>query len=303
MKTITAALFAELKSQNARIDAAWLIVRVDGSRFAFTSSDTPFVYNGDTYSPTNGFNPSAIVSKANLSVDNMECQVLDNALITDADLRAGVWNNAQVQVFWINALNPNWGIVPMRGGMLGEIVIKDGQWTTQLRSLFQQLQQPFGYFYTLQCGAQLGDARCKVKLIANTWRPNTAFKLGLLTDASVGDVVKPTTPNGFWYVANYATRGPSEAVQEASSATGVSDPTSTVTYTDGSSAITTTPGGTSATYDASAERTPSQPGQGLSGNDDLGPNDNTQTSAGPAFDNLNQFTYTGDPVDIFGIKI
>jgi hypothetical protein len=48
---------------------------------------------------------------------------------------------------------------------------------------------------------------------------------------------------------------------------------------------------------------PSQPGQGLSGNDDLGPNDNTQIAVGPAPDNLNQFNYTGTPVDIFGIKL
>ena len=124
-----------------KLAVGWLIVRKDGQRFAFTSSDTPFTYNGDTYSPTNGFNPSAIVSKAALSVDNMECQVLDNPAITDVDLRAGLWDLATVQVFWIRPDHPEWGIVPLRGGVLGEITIKDGQWTTQLRSFFDQLQQ------------------------------------------------------------------------------------------------------------------------------------------------------------------
>jgi len=50
-------------------------------------------------------------------------------------------------------------------------------------------------------------------------------------------------------------------------------------------------------------RTPTQPGQGLSANDDLGPNDNTQVAVGAAPDNLGQFDYTGTPVDIFGIKL
>ena len=75
----------------------------------------------------------------------------------------------------------------------------------QLRSLFEQLQLPFGYFYTLNCGAQLGDARCKVKLSAPTWQANHAYPLGLLADAGPGAIVQPTTPNGYWYVAQYTT--------------------------------------------------------------------------------------------------
>lgn len=265
MKSIPAPLFAELKNQTSRIDTGWLIVRTDGERFGFTSSDTEFVYNGDTYSPANGFNGSAIVSKADASVDNMECQVLESDRITAEDLRAGVWANADVNVFWINPDHPEWGSVPLRGGTMGEVVLKNGQFTVQLRSLFQQLQQPFGVQYTLVCQAQLGDARCKVKLAAPVWAPNTVYTLGLLADAGVGSVVAPTVENDFWYVANYTEQAVS--------------------------------------YDASALRTPTAPGQGLSSNDDLGPNDNTQTGVGAPPDNLNQFNYVGQPVDVFGIRL
>jgi hypothetical protein len=261
MRTVPAPLFAVLTSQAARVDTAWLVVRTDGQRFGFTSSDTSFVYNGDTYTPANGFNGSAIVSKADVSVDNMECQVLESTLITESDLKGGKWANAEVQVFWICPDHPEYGIVPLRGGMLGEIVMKEGQFTTQLRSLFQQMQQPFGYFYTLQCGAQLGDPRCGVKLDAPTWQPNTSYRLGLLSDATIGAVVKPTVDNGFWYYAQYTTSNEAAVVQ------------------------------------------PTKPGQGLSALDDAGPNDNTQVAVGPAPDNLSQFTYTGTPVDIFGIKL
>ena len=321
MRNISTPLFNELRNQTARIATGWLVLRQDGQRFAFTSWDTAFVYDGDAYTPTNGFNPSAIVSKADLSVDNMECQVLDNEAITDVDLRAGVWDLATVKVFWICPLHPEWGIVPLRGGNLGEIVIKDGQWTTQLRSLFQQLQQPFGFYYTLQCMAQLGDDRCKVELKPEAWRPSTSYKLGLLTDAAVGTVVKPTTYNGFWYVANYTTRGPSEENYSSGAGqglggggitgSGVKDPGNITLGAGGGDtagggglgilAADATGGG--GQYDASALRQPTKPGQGLSGNDDLGPNDDTQVAVGPPNDSLNQFDYTGIPVDIFGIKL
>jgi hypothetical protein len=272
MRNVPAPLFAILKSQSARVDTGWLVVRTDGKRFGFTSSDKEFTYygwppspvgdyTGDVYSPANGMSSSAIVSKGDASVDNMEMQVLENDLITESDLKGGLWSNAQVKVFWICPDHPEYGVVPLRGGTLGEVVLKSGQFTTQLRSLFQQLQQPFGFFYTLQCAAQLGDARCKVKLDAPKWQANHAYRLGLLSDAGIGDIIQPTIDNGFWYVAQYTTTN------------------------------------------EQAERMPSQPGQGLSGNDDAGPNDDTQVAVGAPPNDLGQFTYQGNNVDIFGIKI
>ena len=91
MKKISPALFAELCSQTCRISTAWLITRTDGQVFGFTTSDLEFTLDGVVYSPTNGFNPSAVVSKADLSVDNMEMQVLDSPVITESDLMGGKW--------------------------------------------------------------------------------------------------------------------------------------------------------------------------------------------------------------------
>lgn len=205
MRNVPAQLATALRQSACRMDMGWLVTRTDGQVFGFTSADTPFLLDGVTYSPANGVSGSAIVSKNDASVDNMEVQVLENALITEEDLRGGKWANARISVFWLNPDHPEWGTIPVRGGMLGEITVKEGQWSTQLRSLFQQMQQPLGVLFQLQCGAQLGDARCGVKLDARPWRPNTSYKLGLLSDAKIGDIVKPTVDNGFWYVANYTT--------------------------------------------------------------------------------------------------
>lgn len=266
MKNISVALFNELKSDSAVIDVGWLVIRTDGERFAFTTADISFVYGDDTYSPTNGMNPSAIVAKGNMSVDNMEMQCLESDSITDQDLRSGLWDNAVVQVFWINPNHPEWGILPLRGGRLGQIVTKNNTWNTQLRSLFEQLQQPFGYFFSVQCQAQLGDPRCKVNLDPPTWAANTTYQEGLQTDAGKGSIVKPTSDNGFWYVANYTTYGGSG-------------------------------------YGGQDTRAPTVPGQGLSGNDDLGPNDDTQVAVGAAWSDLSEYVYQPNNVDIFGIKI
>ena len=261
MRTLNPILFAALKKTDTRMDVGWLIVRTDGGRYGFTSADTEFVYGGDLYTPSNGFNASAIVSKADASVDNMEIQVLEHDTITEGDLLAGVWSNAKVQIFWVVPSHPEWGVVPLRGGLLGQIVVKSGQFTTQLRSLLQQMQQPFGYLFQLVCNAELGDPRCGVQLNAPAWTPTTAYAQGSLDDATLGTVVRPTAGGDFWFVADY---------------------------------------GVANTYAVTA---PTRPGQGLSGNDDLGPNDSTQTAVGAPPSDLSQFNYQGQSVDVFGIKI
>ena len=133
MKNIPPLLFSEMRSSTPRIATAWLILRTDGPRFGFTTSDTEFNYNGDAYYST-GFSPSAVVSKADASVDNLEVRVLMSSTITEQDLRAGVWNNAAVQVFWICPFYPEWGICPLRVGTFGEVVVKSGQFTVSGQS-------------------------------------------------------------------------------------------------------------------------------------------------------------------------
>ena len=260
MRTIPAQLFAHLKSRSCHVVTGWTVTRQDGNVYGFTTADEEFVYGGVTYNPAGGVSPSAVVNKADASVDNLEVQVLISSIITDDDLRGGLWSNAAIAIFWINPDHPEWGIVPIRTGNLGEITIKSGQWTGQLRSLLQLLQQPLGVHFTLLCNAQLGDKRCGIQLFPHVWQANHDYQCGIKSDGSMGTIVKPSTPNDFWYVCQ---------------------------YTD----INTSP------------REPTAPGQGLSANDDLGPEDTTQKSVGPSDDSLAYFTYRGGEVDVFGIRI
>ena len=66
--------------------------------------------------------------------------------------------------------------------MLGETTVKQGQWTTQLRSLFQQMQQPLGVLFQLQCGAELGDAQMR----RQARRPDLAAEPQLQARSALG---------------------------------------------------------------------------------------------------------------------
>ena len=140
-------------------------MRQDGTRFGFSTSDHDLrLRRRHRISPINGINPSAIVRKADASVDNLEIQVIIYETITEAGPPLRRLGQRVRPSLLVCPYHPEWGIAPMRGGNFGEIHVKEGQFTVQFRALFEQLQLPFGYKYTLNCRAQLGDPRCKVKL-------------------------------------------------------------------------------------------------------------------------------------------
>lgn len=199
MLRIHSQLFNELKRTSAHIAMGWLMTREDGVQFGFTSSDKGFHLAGVYYTPTNSFSGSAAVSKNNLSVDNMSAIGLVTDLIKESDLRGGKYDNAKVEVFWVAPDHPEWGTVPIRGGRIGELKLKNGQYETELRSVAQHLQQPFGRVYTLECDAIFGDRRCKAKVEAPPWEPGMAAAAHMSGDASVGTIVRPNAYSGFWY--------------------------------------------------------------------------------------------------------
>ncbi|MCO5157883.1 MAG: DUF2163 domain-containing protein [Aquamicrobium sp.] len=199
MKRISPALFEQLKERSTHIVLGWYLERKDGLKLGFTSGDVPFTIDGIEYVPSNAFSGMAVSSKSNLSVDNTSATALVSDKITDWDLQAGLWDNAFVRMFWLNPLQPEIGAVPIRGGRLGEVKIRNGQFEAEVRSPFQKLQQPFGQFFTLECSAALGDDRCKVWLEAQEWKANSRYIAKAGADAGIGSYVRPRVQNGFWY--------------------------------------------------------------------------------------------------------
>ncbi|WP_113155961.1 DUF2163 domain-containing protein [Nitratireductor sp. OM-1] len=198
MKRINPTLFDQLKERTTHIVLGWLLERTDGLKLGFTSGDIPFEIDGLRYEPSNAFSGMAVSSKTNLSVDNTSAKALVSDKITDWDLQAGLWDNAFIRMFWVNPMDPQ-GVVPIRGGRLGEVKIRNGEFECEVRSPFQKLQQPFGEFYTLECSATLGDHRCLVWLEAEEWRPNERYIAKAGADAGIGSYVKPAVQTGFWY--------------------------------------------------------------------------------------------------------
>lgn len=165
MKSITAELKAHLAQEITTLATCWKVKRRDATVMGFTDHDAPIVYEGVTYEATSGFSPSSIDSSSALNVDNLEMEgMLEDARITEADLLAGRYDFAQVEVFVVNYADLTQGRMVLRTGWLGEVTVRGGQFVAELRGLSQQLGARIGQQYTPGCRADLGDDRCKVDL-------------------------------------------------------------------------------------------------------------------------------------------
>lgn len=224
MKNVTTDLQKSLKKRANRTVVAWTVTRTDGVKYAFTSGDQPFVYDGMTFEPTNGFSQTAAASKNNLSVDNISALAMLTPQITEKEIKNGKLDNAFVRIFWIDPFHPEYGIVPLRGGRVGEVKIVNQQFETEMRAVSQALQQPFGRVYTLECTYTLGDSLCGVNLTPAAWSAALAVGAVQARDAKVGTVIKPTVYNGMWFKAqNAGTTGAVEPVWPTTAGATVAD--------------------------------------------------------------------------------
>lgn len=169
MKAISPSLDAHLHQEVTTLATCWHITRPDGREFFFTDHDQNLVIAGQRYTASSGYSRTAIASDATLGVDNLDIDgVLDSEAITDRDLRAGLFDHAEVRIFLINWADLSQGILLLRRGHLGEVTLKDGRFTVELRGLTQALSRQLLEATTPNCRNELGDSHCGIDLAAWT---------------------------------------------------------------------------------------------------------------------------------------
>lgn len=164
------ALYAHLQTGVTHICHCWKIRRRDGVVLGFTDHDRKLQFDGVTFAPQHGLSARAIASTSGLSVNNTEAfGVLSGDAITEADILAGRYDGAAVQV-WLVC----WDDVAARKilfrGTLGEITCGAGEFEAELHGLTEALNQMQGRSYLKTCSAVLGDGRCKFDLAHSSYR-------------------------------------------------------------------------------------------------------------------------------------
>lgn len=175
IKTVPTALATIYASGAPTIAYTLKITRGDGQVFAFTSGVDDVVFSGTTYLASQGLDVSAIATSSGLNVDTLELTTTDDGtLFNAADVRARIWQNAAFVISRYNWASPADGTEALLAGTFGNVTMKAGAVTIELRGLQQYLQQSLGNVTSKTCRARFADMptqngsnRCG--LVAATW--------------------------------------------------------------------------------------------------------------------------------------
>lgn len=187
MKSVSGALATHLGQETTTLASCWHITRRDGIEFFFTDHDTELEIDGDTYIASLGYTRTAVDNDSSMAVDNLDVMgFIDNSLITLGDLRAGLFDYAEIRIFMVNWADLSQGILKLRRGRIGEVIAgENGVFKTELRGMTQALSQQVGQVYSAECRVDLGDSKCRVAIQPDLAVRDTAY--------SVGDFVRVIT--------------------------------------------------------------------------------------------------------------
>lgn len=168
MKALPAGLQTFLDGGETTMVHCWKVTRADGVIQGFTEHDENLTFGGVTYLAASGFTASQIESSLGLAVDNLNAEgALSDDTINEDDLAAGRYDDALVELFWVNFDDLSQRVMLSKGN-IGQIKRGEFAFSAELRSQTNRLQQRTGRSYQRSCDAILGDGRCKKDLSSYT---------------------------------------------------------------------------------------------------------------------------------------
>lgn len=158
MRTIASALLTHIAQEVTTLAMCWRITRKDGIEFFFTDHDVDLTVDGDVYQAETGLSHTAIEFKITAAVDNSEViGFFNSGEITEDDLIAGLFDDAEIRMFVVNWADPTIGTIKAMRGWIGVVTRQDQAFTAEVRSLTQLLQTNVGTLFTGRCRSDFGD--------------------------------------------------------------------------------------------------------------------------------------------------
>jgi uncharacterized phage protein (TIGR02218 family) len=164
MRILPPALAAHLASGATTTCRCWRLTRRDGTVEGFTDHDEDLAFGGTTFRAGTGFEGSELEARFGLAVTGTEIHgALADESLTEADLAAGRYDDAKVELFLVHWADVAQRLL-LRVGHLGEVRREGMAFAAEVRGLSARLNEERGRIFAATCDADLGDARCGVDL-------------------------------------------------------------------------------------------------------------------------------------------
>jgi uncharacterized phage protein (TIGR02218 family) len=170
MRTLPPQLAASLASGVSTLCRCWLLTRKDGLQLGITDHDSDMSIGGTLFEANGGFEASSLEAAAGLvTVGGEVAGALTSDRIIAGDIEAGLFDGAELRGYLVDWQAPALDFL-IDVATLGEIKRTDGRFMAETRNAFHAYDQEQGRLYTASCGAELGDSRCGVSLLAAPFR-------------------------------------------------------------------------------------------------------------------------------------
>jgi uncharacterized phage protein (TIGR02218 family) len=200
MRTLPTGLQDHLDSGATTLCWCWKLVSANGTGFGFTDHDNDLLVDGFLYQAASGFTGSEIETALGLAIDNLEVAgVLSSLKLNEADLFAGIFDNAEVEIWQVNWADVSQALL-LRRGNLGEVTRNEFGFTAEIRGVAHHLNQPRGRLYQYTCDTSLGSPACTVDLADPAWHGS-----GVVDTPRAADQIFVTGLDGF--AANWFDHG------------------------------------------------------------------------------------------------
>ncbi|HYF53947.1 MAG TPA: DUF2163 domain-containing protein [Salinarimonas sp.] len=164
MRALPPDLAAALAAETSTLCRCWALIRRDGLVMGFTDHDRDIAFAGRAHRAGAGLDAAEAAAELGFAVGGGEVAgALVSAGITEADIAAGLYDDAAVETWLVDWRDPERRVL-LDVAHMGEIRRADGAFVAELRGLAHRLDEERGRLYGATCAADLGDDRCRVDL-------------------------------------------------------------------------------------------------------------------------------------------
>ena len=169
-KSIPSDLQDHLNTRATTMCYCWRVTRTDGVVQGFTEHDENLTFDSTTFLASSGFTATQMQQSLGLAVDNLNVEgALSSDSLNEDDLAAGMYDDAFVELFWVNWQDVSERILKS-SGYTGETQRNGIAFSAELRGLSARLGQVQVETFKRSCSAVVGDNQCKIDLTNGTYK-------------------------------------------------------------------------------------------------------------------------------------
>ncbi len=158
-----------LRAEVVTLAWCWRLARRDGVTIGLTSHDRDLIVGGLCYRAAPGMKPSALETSDSLDAGTMDLAgAVSSAAIAAADLDAGRWDGAELELFVTDWTDAEGAPVTVARGSLGAIERRGAAFAAELQGVTRLLDRPVCPATSPSCRAMLGDRACRIDLAPRT---------------------------------------------------------------------------------------------------------------------------------------